>query len=305
MRTAVISHPHCRKHVMTDEHPECPQRLDAIADRLLASGVDLAVEQKQAPKATLQHFALAHDDTLINKVISSIPSEGVSELDADTWLCPDSMKAIERAVGAGILAVDDILANKIDAAFCSVRPPGHHANRTTSSGFCVFNNLAIAVQYARQQGVKNIAIVDIDVHHGNGTQDIFKDDEGILFCSLFQHPFYPHTPIVNTHHIINSPLGIASDGADLKALFTQEWLPAIKAFEPELIFISSGFDAHIEDDMASVNFVEADYAWFTKQVKQYVQRTQCKGIISFLEGGYNLSALGRSAVTHIKALAED
>ncbi|MFY8298427.1 histone deacetylase family protein [Pseudoalteromonas sp. SS15] len=304
MRTAVISHPHCRKHKMIEDHPECPERLDAVSDRLLASGLDIAVAQKSAPKAELEHIALVHDRALIDKVLTLIPQEGLRELDGDTWLCPDSMKAVERAVGAGILAVDEILADSIDAAFCNVRPPGHHANQSTSSGFCIFNNVAIAAAYAKQQGVKRIAILDIDVHHGNGTQDIFRDDESVLFCSLFQYPFYPNTAIENTDTVINSPLAIASDGVDLKALYTQQWEPTLRAFNPELIFISAGFDAHLEDDMGSLKFTEADYQWLTEQVAELVKQTECKGIVSYLEGGYALSALGRSAVTHIKALVE-
>jgi len=289
---------------MIADHPECPERLDAVSDRLLASGLDIAVTQKSAPKAELEHIALVHDRALIDKVLTSIPQEGLRELDGDTWLCPDSMKAVERAVGAGILAVDEILAESIDAAFCNVRPPGHHANQSTSSGFCIFNNVAIAAAYAKQQGVKRIAILDIDVHHGNGTQDIFRDDKSVLFCSLFQYPFYPNTAIVNTDTVINSPLAIASDGVDLKALYSQQWGPTLRAFNPELIFISAGFDAHLEDDMGSLKFTEADYQWLTEQVAELVKQTECKGIVSYLEGGYALSALGRSAVTHIKALVE-
>ncbi|MBQ4861185.1 histone deacetylase family protein [Pseudoalteromonas sp. MMG013] len=302
MRTAVISHPYCRKHKMITEHPECPARLDAIADRLLASGLDIAVAQKQAPAATLEHIGLVHDSALINKVLTQLPTQGLSELDGDTWLCPDSFKAIERAIGAGLLAVDEVLAGNLDAAFCSVRPPGHHANQHTSAGFCVFNNVAIAAAYAKQQGVERVAILDIDVHHGNGTQDIFKADPNVLFCSLFQYPFYPNTAIENTDTVLNSPLPIASDGDDLRALFTQQWLPKLIEFSPQLIFISAGFDAHLEDEMGSLKFIESDYQWFTEQVVQFVNDSHALGIISYLEGGYDLSALGRSAVTHIKAL---
>ncbi|MCF6436059.1 histone deacetylase family protein [Pseudoalteromonas sp. MMG022] len=304
MRTAVITHPHCRKHKMPDEHPECPQRLDAIADRLLASGLDIALQQLQAPKASMQQVALVHEQALIDKVCASIPSDKINAFSEDVWLAPESLQAIERAVGAGILAVDQILAGDLDAAFCSVRPPGHHANRSHSSGFCVFNNLAIAVEYAKSLGVERVAILDIDVHHGNGTQDIFKTHEDVLFCSLFQYPFYPNSDIENNEHIINSPLPLASKGEDLQALFTQQWLPRLREFKAELIFISAGFDAHLEDDMGGLQFVEADYQWLTEQIVQLSKETQAKGIISFLEGGYALSALGRSAVTHIKALVE-
>jgi len=304
MRTAVISHPHCRKHKMIDDHPECPERLDAITDRLLASGIDVGLKHLQAPKAHREHYLLAHDEALVNLVERLIPQEGLNNLDGDTWLCPDSFKAIERAVGAGVLAVDEILDNKLDAAFCSVRPPGHHANKHSSSGFCVFNNLAIAVKYAQSKGIKRIAIADFDVHHGNGTQDIFIDDDRVLLCSLFQYPFYPNTAVKNNNHIVNSPLPIASNGDDLKEVFNSQWLPKLKDFKPELLFISAGFDAHVEDDMASLNFVEDDYIWLTEQLCKVTKESGCKGIISYLEGGYALSALGRSAVAHIKVLSE-
>ncbi|CAM4037708.1 histone deacetylase family protein [Pseudoalteromonas byunsanensis] len=304
MRTAVITHPYCRKHKMPDEHPECPERLDAIADRLLASGLDIALMQLQAPKASMEQVALVHEQALIDKVCNSIPTDGLSAFAEDVWLAPESLQAIERSVGAGILAVDKILAGDLDAAFCSVRPPGHHANRSHSCGFCVFNNLAIAVEYAKSLGIERVAILDIDVHHGNGTQDIFKTRTDVLFCSLFQHPFYPNSEIENNDHIVNSPLPVASKGEDLRALFTQQWLPRLREFEAELIFISAGFDAHLEDDMGGLQFVEADYQWLTEQIVLLSKETKAKGIISFLEGGYALSALGRSAVTHIKALVE-
>ncbi|TMP37714.1 histone deacetylase family protein [Pseudoalteromonas rubra] len=304
MRTALITHPLCRKHKMIADHPECPERLDAISDRILASGLDVAIEYKTAPKATLEDIARVHDQAHISRVYEALPESGLAELDGDTWLCPDSMKAIERAVGAGILAVDEVLAGKLDAAFCAVRPPGHHANQYSSSGFCVFNNLAIAVAYAKQQGVERIAVLDIDVHHGNGTQDIVRDDPQVLFCSLFQYPFYPNTAIENTDSVLNSPLPAGSDGRDFRALVEQQWLPRLKTFSPQLIFISAGFDGHLEDDMGGLSFVEQDYVWFTEQVIAFAKAQSCLGIISYLEGGYDLSSLGRSVECHVRALAE-
>ncbi|TMP32352.1 deacetylase [Pseudoalteromonas rubra] len=304
MRTALIIHPLCRKHKMIADHPECPERLDAISDRILASGLDVAIEYKTAPRATLEDIARVHDQEHITRVYEALPESGLAELDGDTWLCPDSMKAIERAVGAGILAVDEVLAGKLDAAFCAVRPPGHHANQHSSSGFCVFNNLAIAVAYAKQQGVERIAVLDIDVHHGNGTQDIVRDDPQVLFCSLFQYPFYPNTAIENTDSVLNSPLPAGSDGRDFRALVEQQWLPRLKTFSPQLIFISAGFDGHLEDDMGGLSFVEQDYIWFTEQVIAFAKAQSCLGIISYLEGGYDLSSLGRSVECHVRALAE-
>ena len=305
MRTAIITHPNCRKHKMIADHPECPARLDAISDRLLASGLDIALEHKSAPKAEPEHYALVHDQVMIAEVMNKVPEQGLAELDGDTWLCPDSFKAIERAVGAGLLAVDEILAGELEAAFCAVRPPGHHANQSTSSGFCVFNNVAIATAYAKSKGVERIAILDFDVHHGNGTQDIFNQDHSVLFCSLFQYPFYPNTAIENHQSLTNSPLPAGAGGDDLKALFLQQWLPKLEAFAPQLIFISAGFDGHLEDEMGGLQFVEQDYHWFTEQVVAFAKQHGCLGIISYLEGGYDLSSLGRSAVMHLKALVED
>ncbi|CCQ11446.1 Acetylspermidine deacetylase [Pseudoalteromonas luteoviolacea B = ATCC 29581] len=304
MRTALISHPLCRRHKMIDDHPECPERLDAISDRILASGLDLSLLQKTAPKCSVDDIRTVHSSAMIEHVLSSLPSEGLNELDGDTWLCPESFKAIERAIGAGIMAVDGILNDEFDAAFCAVRPPGHHANQTTSSGFCVFNNVAIAVKHAQELGIERVAILDIDVHHGNGTQDIFREDKNVLFCSLFQYPFYPNTPIENNDHIVNSPLPINSNGNDFKLVVEQHWLPKLREFKPQMLFISAGFDAHLEDDMASLSFVEADYSWFSEQIASVVKEIKCKGIVSFLEGGYELSSLGRSVAAHLRALVD-
>lgn len=304
MRTGFISHPDCRKHKMIADHPECPSRLDAINDRLLASGIDIGLVHLQAPTADDAAILRAHHHSLLDKVKQLTPTEGLVDLDGDTWLAPESLLAARRAAGAGLLAVDEILAGKLDAAFCSVRPPGHHANQTSSSGFCIFNNVAIAAKYAKSLGIERIAILDIDVHHGNGTQDIFREDEQVLFCSLFQYPFYPNTAIESTAHIINSPMTAGMTGVDWEHIWQAQWLPQLTQFKPELIFISAGFDAHYEDDMGGLQFVETDYQWFTEEVVKLSRSLKCKGIISILEGGYNQSALGRSVATHIKALAE-
>ncbi len=304
MRTAIISHPDCRKHRMIADHPECPSRLDAINDRLLAAGIDIALTHLEAPLASDAHILNAHDAALLTRVEQLLPESGLVDLDGDTWLCPESLTAAKRAAGSGILAVDKVLGGELDAAFCSVRPPGHHANRALSSGFCIFNNIAIAVHHAKQQGIERIAILDIDVHHGNGTQDIFRDDESVLFCSLFQHPFYPNTAIESNHHIINTPMTAGMAGDDFERALLDSWFPKLKQFKPQLIFVSAGFDAHYEDDMGGLALVESDYQWFTEQLVALAKKLNCKGIISMLEGGYNNSALGRSVVTHIKSLLE-
>ncbi|SFC69019.1 histone deacetylase family protein [Pseudoalteromonas denitrificans] len=304
MRTAIIYHPDCRKHKMTPDHPESTMRLDAIQDRLLASGLDIAVPQLLTPKATDEDILRVHKKVYVDFVKNKIPKAGLIDLDGDTWLCKDSFKAAERAAGSGIYAVEQILSGQLDSAFCAIRPPGHHANEDVSSGFCIFNNVAIAVKYAQEQGIKRIAILDIDVHHGNGTQDIFEQDDNVLFCSIFQHPFYPNTPIKNTKTIINTPLKAGLGGDDFKRSITDSWLPAINRFSPELIVISAGFDGHLEDDMGQLVLVEADYAWFTDKIVKLSKEINCKGIVSMLEGGYDLSSLGRSVAVHIKSLAE-
>lgn len=304
MRTAIIYHPDCRKHKMVADHPECSERLDAIQDRLLASGLDIAVPQIMTSKASEEDILRVHKQTHLDLVKSKIPETGLADLDGDTWLCKDTFKAAERAAGSGVFAVKQVLAGQLDAAFCAVRPPGHHATEDTSSGFCIFNNTAIAVKYAQEQGIERIAILDIDVHHGNGTQDIFEHDDNVLFCSIFQHPFYPNTAIDSTKTIINTPLTAGMGGDDFKRAIIGSWLPAIKRFKPQLIFISAGFDGHLEDDMGGLTLVEADYAWFTDKIVKLSKSLECKGIISMLEGGYDLSSLGRSVTTHLKSLAE-
>lgn len=300
MRTAIIRHPACRKHNMGQDHPECPARLDAINDRLLASGLDLSLSHLHAPKADKSDFLRVHSLDLVERVLNSIPEQGLSDLDGDTALCPHSLAAIERAVGAGMMAVDEVLAGTLDAAFCAVRPPGHHASGDNSAGFCVFNNLAIAADYAIAKGIERIAVLDIDVHHGDGTQAILRDYPQVLFCSLFQYPLYPDPEIENDEQLVHSPLPRASNGDDFRQLVNLQWLPKLTAFKPELILVSAGFDAHLEDDMASLNFVEQDYGWFSQTMSQWAADNQVKGVISFLEGGYNLSALGRSVAAYLQ-----
>lgn len=300
MRTAIIRHPACRKHNMGQDHPECPARLDAINDRLLASGLDLSLSHLHAPKADKNDFLRVHSLDLVERVLNSIPEQGLSDLDGDTALCPHSLAAIERAVGAGMMAVDEVLAGTLDAAFCAVRPPGHHASGDNSAGFCVFNNLAIAADYAIAKGIERIAVLDIDVHHGDGTQAILRDYPQVLFCSLFQYPLYPDPEIENAERLVHSPLPRASNGDDFRQLVNQQWLPKLEKFKPQLILVSAGFDAHLEDDMASLNFVEQDYGWFSQTMSQWAADNQVKGVISFLEGGYNLSALGRSVAAYLQ-----
>ncbi len=318
-KTGFFSHPDCRKHDMGRGHPECPERLDAIEDRLLASGVLDAVDRREAPLASLAPIELAHSEhhvTSINalnrRLQEEIESAGVSaggrlaQIDPDTAMSGGSGNAILRGVGAALAATDAVIAGELENAFCATRPPGHHACHDRAMGFCVFNNVAIAAKYALEQhGLARVAIVDFDVHHGNGTEDIVAGDERILMVSFYQHPFYPYGGSTSkAANLVNLPVPAYTKGAAVRALVEQYWLPRLHAHRPEMIFISAGFDAHRDDDLGQMGLVEADYAWMTQQIKS-VARQYGKGrIVSCLEGGYNLNALGRSVEAHVRVLAD-
>jgi len=242
---------------------------------------------------------------LVRAIRDAAPRSGTIHLDPDTAMNPFSLQAALRAAGAAVLAVDLVLQKKFSSAFCAVRPPGHHACRARPMGFCIFNNVAVAARHALEaHGLERVAIIDFDVHHGNGTEDIFSDDERVVMASIFQHPFYPYS---GTEHVApnmaNVPLPAGSDGKALRAAVEKVWMPALDELQPQAIFISAGFDAHAEDDMAMLRFSDADYAWVTQQVKGVADRHAGGRMVSMLEGGYALSALGRSAVQHIKVMA--
>jgi len=307
MSTAIFSHPDCLRHEMGDWHPECPERLRAIDDQLILARLDGLLEQRSAPLADVAQVLRIHTPGALALVRDNVPAAGdYYPLDGDTILCHDSYRAALRAAGAAVAATDAVIAGEVDNAFCSVRPPGHHATPTEPMGFCFFNNVAIAARHALEvHGLERVAIVDFDVHHGNGTADAFRNDPRVLMVSLFQHPFYPYSdpePITATS--VNVPVPAYSDGDAVRQLVTDLWLPALHAHRPQMIFVSAGFDGHREDDMGGIGLVEADYAWITRQImavaKQYAQGR----IVSCLEGGYALSALGRSVVAHLKVLAE-
>jgi len=303
MPITFISSPKCLLHDMDPEHPEQPARLHSINDHIISSGVEFAIDFANTPPVQLAQLYRAHDNQFVDKIIKEAPTEGHKWLDEDTLMMPQSLDAAMHAAGAGVHAIDLIMNEDSNKAFCAVRPPGHHAEYAKSGGFCIFNNIAVAALHALEYyGMKKVAIIDFDVHHGNGTEDIFKDDPRVLFCSSFQHPFYPFSGDKSTNeHILNIPIPAGTKGDEYRQM-VMPWFDKLNDFVPEMIFISAGFDAHAEDALGHLRLVEADYEWVTLQIKNIADR-HCGGkIVSMLEGGYALSALSRSVVSHIKAL---
>jgi acetoin utilization deacetylase AcuC-like enzyme len=305
MATAFISHPSCRKHDMGAYHPECPERLGAIEDQLIASGVGQHLTHHDAPQAKVSELARVHPMEHISGIRSAAPQSGIVHLDPDTAMNPHTWDAALHAAGAAVLATELVLTRQAESAFCSVRPPGHHATRDRAMGFCLFNNVAIGAMHALEQhGLERVAIVDFDVHHGNGTEDVFSDDARVLMVSTFQHPFYPYSGTEDpAPNMVNVPLAAGAGSQSFREAVTGQWLPALETLRPQMVFFSAGFDAHIEDDMAMLRLVDADYAWVTHQIKAVADKHAEGRIVSVLEGGYNLSALARSVVAHIKVLA--
>jgi acetoin utilization deacetylase AcuC-like enzyme len=306
MHTAYISHPDCLKHDMGAGHPECPARLSAIEDQLIASGLMPILQCHDAPLATFEQLARVHAPHYIKSIEATSPGEGLVQLDPDTAMNPHTWDAARRAAGAAILGAELVLEGKADNAFCAIRPPGHHAESARAMGFCIFNNVATGVAHALDKyGLKRVAIADFDVHHGNGTEEIFHDDPRVMLCSTFEHPYYPYCGADSGNdHIVNVPLPVGTGGAEFRAAVTAAWLPALERFRPEMIFFSAGFDAHRDDDMADFNLLETDYAWVTQQVKAVAKKYSLGRMVSVLEGGYELHALGRSVLAHLKVLSE-
>ena len=304
MTVGIISHYLCASHDMGKLHPESPARLSAIKDQLIRSGLDFAIRQYEANPIDRELLALVHGDEYINYIFENAPAEGLFQIDADTLMNPDTLKAALLAAGSAVQAVDLVMSKELTAAFCATRPPGHHAEKDRAMGFCFFNNIAIAAAYARKQyNLNKVAILDFDVHHGNGTEDIFTGQPDVLFCSTFQHPFYPFTGTGQTaSNIINTPLDATASSEEFRQAVSDNWLPALEQFKPEMLFISAGFDAHAEDEMSHVRLYESDYRWVTDELKAVAEQ-HCNGrIVSVLEGGYDLSSLGRSVVSHVNGL---
>jgi len=306
MYTAYLTHPVCRKHEMGADHPEGPARISAIEDQLIASGLLQFLLQPEVRQASIEELARVHDIAYINAIMAQSPESGRVQLDGDTSMNPFTLDAALHAAGAAVQAVDLLMSGGAENAFCNIRPPGHHAGRTSAAGFCIFNNVAVAAAHALEHhGLERVAIADFDVHHGNGTDEIFHDDERVMLCSTFRHPFYPYSGADSGNaHIINVPLTAGASSDVFRAAISEHWLPALDSFQPQLLLISAGFDAHIDDDMGGLALRDADYVWVTEKLKQLAARHTQRRIVSVLEGGYELNSLGRSAVAHIKVLSE-
>ena len=308
MTTAYITHTDCLRHDMGAGHPENPERLNSVNQHMRDAGLLEQLRCLEAPLAQPEDIKRVHRPAYVDLIFENAPTEGYTQLDPDTAMNPYSLAAARRAVGAGLLAVDEIMAGRAVNAFCAVRPCGHHATQARPMGFCIFNNIAVAAAYAVEaKGLERVAVIDFDVHHGNGTEDMFSGPDWqkrVIMASFFQHPFYPGT---GTEHpapnMFNVPLSAGSGGAAARSALEKHWLPALHEFRPQMLLISAGFDAHREDLLGGMALVEDDYAWMTRELMKVAAAHAQGRIVSMLEGGYNLSALGRSAVAHVKALA--
>lgn len=289
-----ISHPSCAQHEMGEGHPEAPARLWAIEDRLRAIGLDLFLDRDDAPEASSEALLRVHTAEHIESVLSTRPKQGYVQIDPDTTMNAHTAIAALHAAGAGVRAVDLVMSKRANFAFCAVRPPGHHAERARAMGFCFFNNIAVAAGEALARGLSRVAILDFDVHYGNGTADIFRNDERVLLCSTYEHPLYPYwAGNPEDTEIVDAPLK-AGDGSEAyRQAITHRWIPSLEAFRPQMILVSAGFDAHVRDPLASLELTDDDYYWTAQQILDVASR-HCPGqVIAMLEGGYDTHALAR------------
>ncbi len=305
MTTIVYSHPVCLEHLNMPGHPERPDRLRAVEEALSTEMFDPLIRE-QAPEADTAVFALAHPQSHVDRVRQLIPEEGLAAIDADTSASPKSIEAARRAVGAALAGVDAVFSGDADNIFAAVRPPGHHAEKTTAMGFCLFNTAAIAARYAQQtHGAERVAILDFDVHHGNGTQDIFYNDPSVFFGSSHQMPLYPGTGAINetgVGNIVNAPLRNGDSSAPFREAWCERLLPALEAYSPDLIILSAGFDAHYRDPLAGINLYADDFDWITGKLLSVAEKHCQNRVVSLLEGGYDLLGLAESAAAHVNRL---
>jgi acetoin utilization deacetylase AcuC-like enzyme len=304
MQTVLLTHADCVRHEMGAGHPESPQRLKAILAAIEAAGLAGALDKREAPEATREQIERVHEHEHVELIFESAPASGYAFLDPDTSMNPSSLSAALRAAGALVKATDIVLSGEAKRAFCAVRPPGHHATRHRPMGFCIFNNVAIGAAHAlAAHGLERVAILDFDVHHGNGTEDAFHEDPRVMLCSTFQHPYYPYSGADSGNdHIINVPLPAMTDGRGFRAAVERHWIPALDAHRPELVFVSAGFDAHRDDPLAYLKLDDEDYRWVTERLVEVADRHAGGRVVSTLEGGYNTDALGRCAVEHLRVL---
>jgi acetoin utilization deacetylase AcuC-like enzyme len=305
MTTLLLTHEACLAHDPGPHHPESPARLEAVL-AALAEPAFAKLVRREAPKASLEQIALVHPGAFAKRLLAAVPKQGHAAIDADTVLSPGSGEAALRAAGACIAAVDAVMKGDAQNAFCAVRPPGHHAEPQHAMGFCLFNNVAIAAVHARRaHKIERVAVVDFDVHHGNGTQAAFEQDGTLLYASTHQMPLYPGTGAASERgvgNIVNAPLRPMSGSEEFRKAFSTIILPALDAFRPEFVIISAGFDAHRDDPLAQLMLVEADYAWSTERLVEIAKKHAQGRIVSSLEGGYDLDALAESAAAHVAAL---
>jgi acetoin utilization deacetylase AcuC-like enzyme len=306
MSTLLITHPACLQHLTPHGHPERPDRLRAVEQALEAERFQM-LARVQAPLAPLEVVALCHPMDYIEAVRDEAPKEGIIHLDADTAMSPGTFEAALRAAGGAVHAVDEVVTKKAANAFVATRPPGHHAETARPMGFCLFDNAAIAARYAQDRhGIGNVAIIDFDVHHGNGSQEIFWSDKTVMYCSTHQMPLFPGTGATGEtgehNTVVNAPLRPGDGPTAFRAAFESRILPRLADFKPELVIISAGFDAHMRDPLANINLEEADFAWATQKIMDLADRTAGGRVVSLLEGGYDLQALGNSVAAHVGVL---
>lgn len=306
MTTAIYSHPLAQLHDMGPGHPENPARLRAIAAALAAAGLDRRLSAREPVLATREQLERIHTQRHIDYLFDHIPASGLVHLDGDTAMNPHTWQCALLAAGAVVDATDAVLAGAADNAFVCMRPPGHHAERDRAMGFCLLGNAAAGAAHAlAAHGLERVAVLDFDVHHGNGTEHIFRNDPRVLFCSSFQYPFYPYPSLDNVpEHIVHVPLAAGTDGAAFRKAIVAHWVPRLREHRPEMIFVSAGFDAHRADPLGGLLLDDEDFAWVTTTICELAAELCADRIVSTLEGGYDLDALGRSVVRHVGVLLE-